>query len=84
MKAPLYLKANLEKMTQLMFESFNTPIFYSTIQAVLRLYASGRTTGIVLDFGNGVTHTVPIHEGYCVPHAVQRLGLAGRNNTENK
>lgn len=81
-EAPLNPKKSRETMTQIMFEVFNVPCLYVQQQAVLALYSSGRTTGIVLDSGEGVSNTVPIYEGYAIPHAIQRINLAGRHITE--
>jgi actin len=81
-EAPLNPTKNREKMTQIMFETFNVQGFYVAIQAVLSLYSAGKFTGVVFDSGDGVTHLVPIFDGYALPHSIQRINLAGRDITE--
>ncbi|KAJ1752619.1 centractin- actin- protein of the dynactin complex [Coemansia sp. RSA 1807] len=81
-EAPLNPSANREQAAQIFFETFNVPAFYTSIQAVLSLYASGRTTGVVLDAGDGVSHAVPVFEGFALPHAIRRIDVAGRDVTE--
>lgn len=80
---PLNPRQNREIAAQVLFEQFNVPALYMSIQAVLSLYASGRTTGIVLDSGDGVTHAVPVYEGFSIPNSIRRMDLAGRDITEN-
>jgi len=82
-EAPLNPRKNREKAAEVFFETFNVPALYVSLQAVLSLYASGRTTGAVLDSGDGVSHAVPIFEGFAMPHAIQRIDVAGRDVTHN-
>ena len=64
-----------------MFEMFSVPALYVVIQAILSLYASGNTSGLVVDVGDGVTHCVPVYEGYAMDHGIKRMNLAGRDLT---
>ncbi|KAI9445264.1 actin-like protein [Lactarius indigo] len=82
-EAPLNPRTNRETAAQILFDTFNVPALYISVQAVLSLYASGRTTGIVLDSGDGVTHAVPVFEGFSMPHAIRRVDVAGRDVTEH-
>lgn len=81
-EAPLNPRTNRETAAQILFEQFNIPALYTSIQAVLSLYASGRTTGIVLDSGDGVSHAVPVYEGFAMPSSIRRIDVAGRDVTE--
>ncbi|CAK57500.1 unnamed protein product (macronuclear) [Paramecium tetraurelia] len=81
-EVPMNPKANREKMTQIVFETFNFPSFYVASQAVLSLYATGRVTGIVLDSGFGASYSIPIYEGYYFSHAALRIYIAGSTCTE--
>jgi actin len=80
--APKTPKENKEKAMQIMFETFNTPGAYLGNSATLSLFASGRTTGTVVESGDGVTHSVPIYEGFAIDSAIARLELAGRDLTD--
>ena len=78
---PLNPKKNREELVTMMFEDFKVPRLYVANQAVMSLFATGKTTGTVLDIGEGITHAVPIYEGYAIPHAIQKVELCGRDIT---
>lgn len=79
---PLNNKAARERTTQIMFEIFSVPGMYLSVQANLSLYSTGKTTGIIVDSGHGITHHVPIFEGYALPHAILKTPLGGKDLTD--
>lgn len=80
-EAPRNPDSNRERMVQIMFETFSFPNVYIALQAVMSLYSAGRTTGLVCDSGDGVTHTIPVYEGYSIKHAIEKMQIAGRELT---
>ncbi|CAJ1370876.1 unnamed protein product [Effrenium voratum] len=81
-EVPLNPKAHRERLTQMMFDTFNAPACYVTTGAVLSLYTSGRNTGVVVDCGDQVMHGVPIYEGTTLPHAITRADFGGKDLTD--
>jgi len=81
-EAPLNPKKNREKMVEVMFEKYGFKSAYISIQAVLVLYAQGLLTGVVVDSGDGVSHVIPVYEGFALPHLTKRLDVAGRDVTK--
>lgn len=80
--SPSSPKSNRVKMSEIMFENIHTPYLYIANEAVLALYASSpKLSGIVINSGHDITHTVPIYEGYTVTHAVHKLDFGGRHFT---
>ncbi|KAH9815381.1 actin family [Melampsora americana] len=78
---PMNPTKNREKMCEVMFENYQFGGVYVAIQAVLTLYAQGLQTGVVVDSGDGVTHIVPVYDGFSLPHLTRRLDVAGRDVT---
>jgi actin-related protein len=81
-EVPLNDPKRREELVDLMFSEFKVPKLYLGNQAVLSLFATGRTTGTVVDSGYGITHTVPIYEGYALPFATKEIPICGRDITK--
>jgi len=86
---PLNTPENREYLAEIMFESFNVPGLYIAVQAVLALAASWTSrsvgervlTGTVIDSGDGVTHVIPVAEGYVIGSCIKHIPIAGRDIT---
>lgn len=73
---------NREKLVERMFEKYGFGAANVSIQAMLTLYAQGLLTGVVVDTGDGVTHVVPVYDGYVPQNLIKRLDVAGRHVTQ--
>jgi len=82
-ESPLNPGTNREQLAELFFETYRAPAIFFSPPAVLSLFASGRATGVVLDVGEGVSHCVPVYEGYALPHSITRSDVAGRDVTKH-
>lgn len=79
--SPLNTKENKTKITQIMFEQFRVESLALMNTSVLSLFSTGKTTGMVVECGEGVSYTVPVFEGYAMPHAIHKLDIAGQDIT---
>lgn len=77
-----YLKSSLKNFKFLPFSSLIKESFHC-IKSYKFRFATGKSTGIVVDSGDGVTHVVPVYEGYSIENACQRIDLGGRDVTEH-
>ena len=86
---PLNPPENRQQVAEIFFESFNCAGLYIAVQAVLALAASWTSskvtdrslTGTVIDSGDGVTHVIPVAEGYVIGSAIKNIPIAGRDIT---
>jgi centractin len=81
-EAPFNPRKNRDQIAEIYFETMRAPALFFTPPSVLSLYASGRTTGVVLDVGEGVSHAIPVYEGFALPHSICRSDVAGRDITK--
>ncbi|KAM7114760.1 actin-like protein 7B [Molossus nigricans] len=79
--SPLSPTSYREKYAELLFETFGIPAMHVTSQSLLSLYSYGKTTGLVVESGHGVSHVVPISEGNMLPGLTGRADYAGSDLT---
>jgi len=79
---PLNTRDKRQRLAEILFEDLKIPTLGLMNSAALSLFSTGRTRGCVLEVGDGVSHAVPIFEGYSLPHAIQRLDIAGSDITK--
>ena len=80
--SPFAEKSDRQRMADLMFEKFRVKSLQIMNTAALSMYSSGRVTGLICESGEATTYTVPIFEGFALPHAYMKLDIAGQDVTQ--
>ncbi|CAO2633608.1 Actin-like protein 7B [Lemmus lemmus] len=80
--SPISPRTNREKVAEILFERFHVPAMQTVHQALLALYAYGRTTGLVVGSGHGTSYVAPIITGDLAPLDTYRLDVAGSDLTD--
>ena len=81
-ETPFCSKQNKERIAELFFEEFGFKSLKFSVQALLALFSEDRMSGLVIDSGDGVTHAVPVHEGFVDKLNMNRINVAGRHVTD--
>lgn len=79
---PFSNRRQREKMCEILFESFGIGAINVAMPSVLALYSTGRTTGVVVDVGDGVSCIAPVFDGFALPGSIRRIDIAGRDITK--
>lgn len=80
-EAALVPREQREQMVEILFEEIGVHSLYFASAPVLALYASGRTSGLVVEMGNNTCHTVPVFEGFPLFHSILELNFGGEELT---
>lgn len=79
---PFNTTSKREKMTQILFETFNVPALFVSKEPVLSCFANARSTGLVVDCGGALTVCTPVFDGYIISRGVVRSPIAGDRVTD--
>ena len=82
LETPDNTRHDREKAATMMFEGLNIPALVIQNTSVMALYATGRTTGLVLDSGASRTHVTPVWDGYTLQHFIKRVDFGGEDLTK--
>jgi len=79
--SPFNPKEKRCRMAEIMFEHFKVKSLAVMNTAALSMYSTGRVSGLIVECGEGISYTVPVFEGYALPHAQIKMEVAGHDIT---